>query len=284
MDFTQYSSQFTTTYNVVGADQYVFSQISWGYFLGAVFQGTPADLSGGMTIALDGAAGTNIKVEVIDANNIRRIQRCVLTGAPANFTLDLGGSIDPTQIAMINFVYDNQRLPGLETGTVITEVGGGLYIDALTPAEQATRDSIIQDNLAYLLVGIDPLTRFPADNITTTTGFRSNYTQPTAIGFHLQVLGDIAANLVTYAGMPQAQAISEADAVIDSLIAAQTDWGWNGLLPWLVLMERSLLVCVLLQVQHMLLLTTQILRRALPALSVAWKEHLILATMQLLTP
>ncbi|MDD5085521.1 MAG: hypothetical protein PHE61_05710, partial [Candidatus Omnitrophica bacterium] len=215
------------SYNVSADGQWAFSSIVLS---------SPLDLAtapgGVLTIALDGVLGTIIKVEVKDGSGNTRIQTVTLQGAQRNYTLDTTGLVT-TDITEIVFVYEYSRLEasGLLAGNVNCEVGSGL--SNLTSAQEVIRQQIVEDNLDYLSVGIDPETHLPVDKITTD-GLAADYTQLTAIGFHLQVLGDIINGDVTYWGMTQAQAISEARAVLDTLSTIESTYGWGGLLPaWL---------------------------------------------------
>ena len=75
---------------------------------------------------------------------------------------------------------------------------------------------------------------FPYDNMGENADNPDKFTQPTLIGFYLQILGDVVSGALDN-GMTQNQALAEISLVLGNLLNVQRDYGWNGLIPWLSL-------------------------------------------------
>ncbi|MBI3999398.1 MAG: hypothetical protein HY351_02180, partial [Candidatus Omnitrophica bacterium] len=107
---------------------------------------------------------------------------------------------------------------------------------ALTAQEKALRQRWLEENSAYFTeqAGINPATGFPIDVIgTNAPGPDILWTQPTSIGFYLQFLGNLISKRLTLANFTQAAAVSAAEKTLTTLLDVQTQFGWNGLIPWL---------------------------------------------------
>lgn len=109
--------------------------------------------------------------------------------------------------------------------------------EALDPALKVLRDRYIQENSKYFQEGqgIDPASGFPIDVVGTNAVAGTQWTQPTSIGFYLQFLGEIITKRIQVSFMTPAQAMTQANKVLDSLGQAQTQWGWKGLIPWMTI-------------------------------------------------
>ncbi len=110
--------------------------------------------------------------------------------------------------------------------------------DNLTEAQKTFRQTVLADNAKYFVegVGIDRTTGFPYDLLgSNASGGVGRWTQPTAIGFYLQILSDIITRKISVSTMTPAQALAAANKTLTNLLDAQTRLGWNGLIPWLKL-------------------------------------------------
>lgn len=97
-----------------------------------VFVGTPQDLSGGITFAVNGPAGSKLRVEVMDVLGKRAIVFLSLTGTKQNYVLQSGLlDIDTTRVAQILFTADKTNMPA--SGTVTVETKGLYYVRAVSP-------------------------------------------------------------------------------------------------------------------------------------------------------
>ena len=64
------SNTFNFSYTLADSDDFVFNQLSWGYFnASGSFVGTAGNVGNTAVIALNGPAGEQLKVEVWDANH-----------------------------------------------------------------------------------------------------------------------------------------------------------------------------------------------------------------------
>ena len=94
----------------------------------------------------------------------------------------------------------------------------------------------IADHLKYFQtgVGIDSASGLPYESVNSL-GQVDARTQPTLIGFYLQILaaaikGDLRLNWLT-----RSAAIASTDLVLSQLLFIQQTYGWNGLIPWMYL-------------------------------------------------
>ncbi len=201
--------------------------------------GSSVDLSsdGNFVFAARGTDGGRIKVEVKDSGGRTATFVILLSSIYQNYTLEFDGSsvgstipalFDPTQITEIVFVQDrNIGAPRLTDFVKIQTLG----LDQNVEVFDITRNNLIQNGLDYFDM-VDTVTHFPYDHMEDGATGIGYYTQPTLIGFYLQILGDVALGKIDN-GMDQATALAEIDWVMDSLLSAQSSLGWNGLLPWI---------------------------------------------------
>ncbi len=207
------------------------------------FGGTPESLPENFVIAARGGEGSQTEVNVYDTNN--NVASFVLNLRPVyqNYTLQLTAEnvpagFDRTSIQRIEFVQDRNRLDNnLNELVKIRTKNVQFTAPAALPAElQAVKDDLIDRGLNFFKqgVGLDPDTHFPYDAINTDGVLEANskFTQPTLIGFYLQMLGD-AVNGHLDLGLTEAELLTEIEFVMDNLLQVQTDHGWNGLLPFL---------------------------------------------------
>ena len=105
----------------------------------------------------------------------------------------------------------------------------------LSANEQALRDQWINENSKYFIggQGVDLKTGFPIDVIGPNAPVVAKWTQPTSIGFYLQLLADAITKRVEIPGLTQQGALAAAQKTLASLLDVQARFGWNGLIPWL---------------------------------------------------
>ncbi len=136
-------------------------------------------------------------------------------------------------------------------------------LETLSRAEIAQRQELIWNNTKPFFnirregekmifepgVLIDKAKKLPADWMTTSDGWKTvttkTYTQPTAIGFYLELLAHVIDNdgfigrQFQYSDNPkafneiQAQALVAAEDVLNQLLKAQDKFGFKGLIPWI---------------------------------------------------
>ncbi len=109
----------------------------------------------------------------------------------------------------------------------------------LTAQEKTLRQNWIVSNFPYFTEsqGIDAASGFPIDIIGPNALPGIFWTQPTSIGFYLDLLGNIISKRIVLASFSQAAALAAAEKTLTSLLNAQSQFGWQGLIPWLRLEE-----------------------------------------------
>jgi hypothetical protein len=229
MQLTQNSSnQFEYEYDLSpSATGFTFVAISYG---GTFTFPLPANQ---YVFAARGSDGERVKVEITDGDGDKVTFVVELSSVFQNFTLDLPADIDRLRIREIVFVQDRNIGSPLLNNFVQVQTRGLDYIATPLPSEMAEiRDTLVAKGLDYfeLGAGLDPATHFPYDHITGGTA--GQYTQPTLIGFYMQILGDVVRGSLNN-GMTKTQALTEIQTVLTNLLSAQATYGWNGLLPWL---------------------------------------------------
>jgi hypothetical protein len=239
LNFTQQSSaEFEYNYDLsASGTSFTYVVVSPGFFDDqGVFQGIPMDLSQNYVFAARGSNGGRVKIELVDVNHVKATYIILLSPVYQNYVLDLGGTnvpalFDKTQIAEIDFVQDRTIGSPLLNDIVKIQTQGLDYVSPpLPPAMAAIQSTLVTEGLGYFQAGagIDPVTHFPYDNLTSAT----KYTQPTLIGFYLQILGDDVLGSLNN-GMTKTQALAEIQTVLTNLLSVQSSYGWNGLIPWL---------------------------------------------------
>ncbi|MFZ5801878.1 MAG: hypothetical protein ACOY3K_02030, partial [Candidatus Omnitrophota bacterium] len=203
----------------------------------------PIVLPESFVIAVKGREGSQVKVEIKDADGTLIAFILNLKAGYQNFAMDLSAAsvpsnFDRTQVQSIAIVTD-RSLAGTHLSDVVNFYVKGLnYVPPDYPDElDVVRTELITQGLDYFqtTTGIDPVTHFPYDgaDINGTPEEWAKFTQPTLIGFYLQILGDAVRGLMDFHGWTKLQLLNEINTVMDSLLAAQTSFGWNGLLPFL---------------------------------------------------
>ncbi len=188
-----------------------------------------------IVVGVRGQIGDTVRFEIEDSGtakasvilgNINTVEQFY------RIPLNLFQGINLSSVAAINFVVDGNFVT--DPTNVMRFRVAGLTQPALTAQEQAIRQDLISDHIGFFIpgVGIDPATHFPFDNITSAA-VPQRFTQPTSIGFYLQILSDIAGGRISNPGMTSSQALAEANLVLDNLLSAQANFGWNGLIPFL---------------------------------------------------
>jgi len=232
------------------AASFTYAVISKGYFDGNNrFQGEALTLPETFVFSARGSEGTVLGVQVVDINGVRAEFKVALRPVDLYYTLDFQSAhvlpaFDPSKVAQILFVQDQSMTLGRSQSLVRIRTLGLAYTPVELPPELVeTRDLLIQEGAKYFTdgIGIDPVTHFTYDSITASGAVDASakFTQPTIIGFQLQILADIAAGKIQ-STLTSEQALAEINRVLDSLLAVQRPpaeggFGWNGLIPWLFL-------------------------------------------------
>jgi hypothetical protein len=186
--------------------------------------------------AARGTEGERVKVEITDTNNHKASFIIVLGSSYQNFALDVPAEVNRTLIKEIVFVQDRNIGSPFLNDYVKVQTSGLAYTPP-TPilTFEATRDTLVQTSLNYfdVGVGVDATTHFPYDNLGDGGANTGHYTQPTLIGFYLQILGDVVTGKINN-GMTRTQALAEINTVMTNLLSVQSaSYSWNGLIPWL---------------------------------------------------
>lgn len=214
------------------------------------FIGTPAALPDTLVLAARGSEGAKVRVTVMDVNKRQAVFILDLRPVYQNYALPLTGGGVPAgfnrnKIASITFAEDGKTGSLLQNDLVKIKMPGLRYDAPQVPAESAAvKDMLLTKGLTYFTTakGIDPVTHFPFDSVeadghpltSDDPKKDANFTQPTLIGYYLQILGDVVSGKLSN-GMTQDQALAEIDTVMTSLLSAQSSFGWKGLLPWMEL-------------------------------------------------
>ncbi|MFH0984036.1 MAG: hypothetical protein V1882_00715 [Candidatus Omnitrophota bacterium] len=185
--------------------------------------------------AARGSDGERTKIEITDASNNKATFVIQLTSSFQNFTLNIPAGVNYAQIKEIVFVQDH-TIGSPRMNDFVRVQTPGLSYAAPTPVAvfEATKAALVQEGLDYfdIGVGVDSTTHFPYDNLGTAGATPGRYTQPTLIGFYLQILGDVVSGKISN-GMTRSEALTEINTVMTNLRSAQTTYGWNGMIPWL---------------------------------------------------
>ena len=122
------SRNFSLRYELPREGDYAYTYLGDGYFNEAhEWVGRTMDLSSGLTFAVKGPGGKQMKVEVLDKNGDRASFYLKLNGEKQNQVLDFQGlGIDPASVAQVFFVLEQKNM-GPE-GTVEIEMDGLNYI------------------------------------------------------------------------------------------------------------------------------------------------------------
>ncbi len=237
------SSDFLFEYDIrPSTSSFAYANLSNGGFNGSgVFVGTPANLPQDFVIAAMGHLNGLIKIIIVDVNGKQADFKIRLGNYIQNYTLTLAGNnipagFDRTQVAQILVVADANTV-ALQNDIVQLRIPGMSYSPAVFPSElQAVKDNLTQKGLTFFdtAAGLDPVTHFPYDSVEANglPDASAKFTQPTSIGFYLQILAD-AANAKISNGKTMEQNMAEMDTVLTNLLSAQASFGWNGLLPWI---------------------------------------------------
>lgn len=202
------------------------------------------NLSGSFTFAARGGLGTQVRAELTDINGLRANFTINLDVIYQNYTINFTGSntpagFDASQIDTIVFVTDQETAPASGMDLVKILVSNLEYTPTeLAPEFETLKNELIQSGLQFFTPGsltIDPETHFPYDAINTddTLEPNSKFSQPTLIGFYLQMLADGIKGEIDYGAFTQLDLLNEINAVVDNLLSVQSQFGWNGLLPFM---------------------------------------------------
>ena len=190
------NSQFVMNYTLADNDDFVFAHIGDGFFNnGGGWIGTSMNLGTSVTFGVNGPAGKQVKVEVVDRNGVRAVYYLNLTGLQMNYTLNLQGmGIDTTNIVQIVFVADKTHMGS--AGQVQIQAKGLSYTPVITtPTAQVVTD-----------FGALSPTASPVEAFQGTTV--SNFVQPNAnefsFNYNLPAGGDQrwAAGMILFNGGP----------------------------------------------------------------------------------
>lgn len=195
------------------------------------------------TFAARGGENGQARIIFTDANGNQTAFDLHLDSVFKNFTLRLAGVpvspfFDHTKIKNIRILQDRNASQQAWSDVVKFQIKGLSLQTGFIPAEYlAFKDQMIQDQLNYFVggKGLDPDTHLPFDRIQRdgTLDPTNKITQPTLTGFYLQMLGDFIRGKMSWPGQTQDQALQEIDTVLNSLNQIQTQFGWNGLIPWI---------------------------------------------------
>jgi hypothetical protein len=203
--------------------------------------GTLMTLPSQLVIAAQGSSGGRLQVKLHDGDLNEAIFLLDLEPYLQNFTLSAtSGNVpawfDWARVADITFVQDSTIGSALSNDYVKIQAKGMAYTAPLPNAAfEANRATLVQDGLNYfdVGVGVDAITHFPYDNMGDAGANVGHYTQPTLIGFYLQILGDVVLGKIDN-GMTRSQALTEINTVMTNLLSVQSaPYSWNGLIPWL---------------------------------------------------
>lgn len=181
----------------------------------------------------------------------------VLTGTNTYYstgTLESVNLLQPDTIGNIYYLYKNEnwqdsgvgRIDRAKRQTVLEGELSSVYIyDAVTGA--LTRIKVYSDALWLILL---PRTKedlieaasqiFLLGNqmVNQTSGYiyerpGNYYTQPTNIGFWIEVLSQIVTGDIVAVGVTRVNAITRLNNILNALLADQSRLGYKGLLPWI---------------------------------------------------
>ncbi|MFH1799986.1 MAG: hypothetical protein ABH891_03955, partial [Candidatus Omnitrophota bacterium] len=220
---------------------FTFVRMAGGNFVGGVFQGTLMTLPSQLVIAAQGSASGRVQVKLHDADQVEASFLLDLEPYLQNFTLNAASGnvpawFDWSRVADIIFVQDSAIGSALSNDYVKIQATGMAYTAPLPNVVfEANRATLVQNGVNYfdVGVGVDTVTHFPYDNIGDAGANVGHYTQPTLIGFYLQILGDVVLGKIDN-GMTRSQALTEINTVMTNLLSVQSaPYSWNGLIPWL---------------------------------------------------
>lgn len=218
-----------------------YVELSRGSFdVNGVFQGEALSLPEQFAFAAQGPEATQLQVEIADTSGHIEHYTVRLRPAYQNFILNLkpestGTQFNRTQIAYVRFIQDQAHVGTRQRELVKIKTRGLTPVSPNTPSPallQFKQETVAKMMDYYDLgVGVDPVTHFPYDSVDGA-GVANKYTQPTSIGFYLQLLGDIANGAIPQGVGFVGAALTEMQNVLTSLENLQTQSGWNGLVPW----------------------------------------------------
>ncbi len=113
--------------------------------------------------------------------------------------------------------------------------------EALTEAEIAYRNEIVEKQLEYFIdgVGLDADTGLPVDNYMGSTGKPSGYSQATLVGFWAEILAAIAAGDYQTSKISQEQALQKLQSLLATYQAVQAQAGWKGLVAFFNIVKKD---------------------------------------------
>lgn len=195
-------------------------------------------------LALRGSEGGQTRVLITDAGNYTASFTLNLKPYYQNYVLNLRENhvpyfFRPDSIRQIRFYQDRNYVPGTAFSDLVKiRLNGVPYVPPfLPPTHQQLKEEIVRDSLKFFEMGqnVDSVTHLPYDRSRADGTVEDEYkiVQPTLTGFYLQMLGDYLRGKLGWEGKSRATALDEINYVIDSLLDIQTQYGWNGLIPWI---------------------------------------------------
>jgi hypothetical protein len=196
-----------------------------------------------------GSEGERVRVEMTDSGGRKASFVVLLSSVYQKFVLDLTpgngympAAFDKSSVKEVTFVQDrNIGSPSLNDFVKIQMNSLYLPSDSLPVNMAEIQSTLVTKGLGYFdtTAGLDPVTHFPYDNVTRGVGDKR--TQPTLIGYYLQILGDIVRGSIVNNTMSKAQALAEIKYILSGssgtggLLGVQATYGANcgGLIPWL---------------------------------------------------
>ncbi len=175
------TGKFSFDYTLSWIHDFAFASLSNGTFDGSgSFLGTPMNLTSGVTLAVNGPAGKQLKVEFKDTHGKIEWVYLNLTGRLQNYTIPLGElNVDPANIGQIAFVAGQEKMGG--SGTVQVEVKGVNYVPVISTATTAA----LTDFMRYL---VTPMAVEPGPG-TTVQNLRQTSVNQFAFDYNLQAGG-----------------------------------------------------------------------------------------------
>ncbi len=235
---------------------FTFAAVSNGYFDNSgTFVGTLLTISGNqLVMAIQGSQNDRVKVEVFDSAKNKAVYLLTLQPYYQNFVIDLNAPVavfdknnnqvpvanfNKNAIAQITLVQDHALLQKKSDSVIKFMLNGVSFEPPILDADLfQARTAYINAGLSFYSLGrgIDPVSHLPFDKTDTSGNVTSDgrHTQPTSIGFYLQMLSDAAAGNFTWGSRTKDELLTELNTVITNLRSVQdSSAAWHGLLPWL---------------------------------------------------
>ncbi|MEI7750503.1 MAG: hypothetical protein WCJ71_00300 [Candidatus Omnitrophota bacterium] len=166
------NSKFSFSYTLPDWGNFAFTYLNLNRTL---------DLSSGITVAVNGPAGTRLKIEFKDPQGGVGVAYLNLTGRMQNYTIPVSElNVDPRSIGQIVFTADEGRMG--HSGTVQVEIKGMSYV----PVISAVTTAALTDFTRYQ---ITPMAVEPVPG-STAINLGQNGTSQLALNYDLQAGGE----------------------------------------------------------------------------------------------